>query len=92
MREIEMDTLEARFVWQGRICDVIADAVLKVGKEDIGPRGFREHVVVEVPQDCEVKNLSIMIDGNSVDNPSKDLVKVAEEMIREKAGDVFEVV
>lgn len=92
MREIEMDTLEARFIWGGRICDVIADAVLTVDKEDVGPRGFREHVIIEVPQKCEVRNLSIMLDGNSVENPGDDLVNVAEDMICEKAGDVFEVV
>ena len=91
MREIEMDCLEAKFIWQGQICDVIADAVLRVAKEDIGPVGYREHFITEVPQDCEVKNISIMLSGNSVENPEEKLVRVAEEMIREKAGDVFEV-
>lgn len=80
--------IEVEFDYDGKSYSATADVVVTLEEEDIGPIGYRDHVMSYVTQDVEIKNLKLGMLPNGEDfvEIPKHLKEAAETLINEKAA------
>lgn len=80
--------IEIEFDYKGKRHGATADVVVNLEQEDIGPVGYRDHLMSYVAQDVEVKNLKIgwLPNGEDLTEVPDDLRNLAESLIIEKAS------
>ena len=79
--------IEVEFDIEGAGYAATADVVVKLSKQDVGPIGYREHVLAWIPDDIEIKNLKVgtLPNGEDFVEIPEDIKTKAEKEITEKA-------
>lgn len=74
--------IEVEFDHNGTRYAATADVVVTLRKADVGPIGYREHVMAYIPQDIEVNNLKV----SDLDTIPDEIAEVARGAIEAQAA------
>lgn len=85
MRKLE--DISVTFIWGGKAVTAFADVDYKTHKIDIGPEGYREHVMADVPYDMSLSRLSVCHGDQDIKEPEADLLEFAEQLLMEEADE-----
>ena len=83
----KLEDIQVTFIWGGRAVTAFADVDYKTHKIDIGPEGYREHVMADVPYDMSLSRLSVCHGDQDIKEPESDLLEFAEQLLMEEADE-----
>lgn len=83
----KLEDISVTFIWGGRAVTAFADVEYKTHKVDLGPQGYREHVMCEVPYEMNVVRLAVCHGDRDIDAPEPELLEFAEQLLMEEADE-----
>jgi hypothetical protein len=85
MKKIE--DIKVTFIWGGREVTAWGDCDYKTHRIDIGPQGYREHVMADVPYDMSISRITVCHGDADIANPEPELLEFAEQLLMEEADE-----
>lgn len=83
----KLEDIRVTFIWGGREVTAWGDCDYQTHKIDIGPEGYREHVMADVPYDMSISRLKLTYGDAYVTNPEPELLEFAEQLLIEEADE-----
>lgn len=83
----KLEDLRVTFIWGGMEVTAFADVEYKTHKVDLGPQGYREHVMCDVPYEMSVSGLEVCHGDRDIDDPEPELLEFAEQLLLEEADE-----
>lgn len=83
----KLEDIKVTFIWGGREVTAWGDCDYQTHKIDIGPEGYREHVMADVPYDMAISRLSVCHGDADITNPEPELIEFAEQLLMEEADE-----
>ncbi|NDD81908.1 MAG: hypothetical protein EBZ53_05000 [Verrucomicrobia bacterium] len=83
----KLEDIKVTFIWGGREVTAWGDCDYQTHKIDIGPEGYREHVMADVPYDMSISRLQLTYGDAYVTNPEPELLEFAEQLLIEEADE-----
>jgi hypothetical protein len=83
----KLEDIKVTFIWGGREVTAWGDCDYQTHKIDIGPEGYREHVIADVPYDMSISRITVCHGDMDIENPEPELLEFAEQLLMEEADE-----
>jgi hypothetical protein len=83
----KLEDISVSFIWEGREVTAWGDCEYETHKVDVGPWGYREHVMAEVPYELFISKCNLAHGDKDITEPEEDLLEFAKELLMEEANE-----